>query len=143
MNLVYTHFKISWMYSQRADHINRYIMVDFFKSLIFYSIPYTAIHSALSQRRTFQLHYDNTEHKSTTLDVKCDNTLAATEVYRALTEKHAFYSCETVRGAVTAQFVRDLKVSFCYISLYVSYWLSKVRSCFNFKRSGTLHLYVL
>jgi E3 ubiquitin-protein ligase MYLIP len=74
------------------------------------SIPYTAIHSAVSQRRTFQLHYDDVNHQPVTLDVKCDSTLLATEVYRALTEKHAFYSCETVRGAVTAQFVRDLKV---------------------------------
>ena len=30
-------------------------------------------------------------------------------IYRALTEKHAFYSCETVRSAVTTQFIRDLK----------------------------------
>lgn len=28
---------------------------------------------------------------------------------RAVTEKHAFYSCETVRNAVTSQFIRDLK----------------------------------
>lgn len=29
--------------------------------------------------------------------------------FRAVTEKHAFYSCETVRNAVTSQFIRDLK----------------------------------
>lgn len=28
---------------------------------------------------------------------------------RAVTEKHAFYACETVRNAVTSQFIRDLK----------------------------------
>lgn len=82
------------------------------------SIPYTAIHSAVSQRRTFQLHYNSVDHTPATLEVKCDSTIGATEVYRALTEKHAFYSCETVRGAVTSQFVRDLKVriTYCYIS---------------------------
>ena len=29
--------------------------------------------------------------------------------FSAVTEKHAFYSCETVRNAVTSQFIRDLK----------------------------------
>lgn len=35
--------------------------------------------------------------------------MAANAIYRAVTEKHAFYSCETVRNAVTSQFIRDLK----------------------------------
>lgn len=73
------------------------------------SIPYTAIRSAASHRRIFQLQYDNTSNEETTLELKFESSLAATGVYRALTEKHAFYSCETVRGAVTAQFIRDLK----------------------------------
>jgi E3 ubiquitin-protein ligase MYLIP len=41
-----------------------------------------------------------------------DSSLAATGLYRCITEKHAFYSCETVRSAVTSQFIRDLKVRF-------------------------------
>uniref|UniRef100_A0A1B6C8A5 RING-type E3 ubiquitin transferase n=2 Tax=Clastoptera arizonana TaxID=38151 RepID=A0A1B6C8A5_9HEMI len=73
------------------------------------SIPYTAIRSAASHRRVFQLHYINIDNEESTLELKLENSLAATAVYRALTEKHAFYSCETVRGAVTAQFIRDLK----------------------------------
>lgn len=38
-----------------------------------------------------------------------ESSPAASGLYRAITEKHAFYSCETVRSAVTAQFIRDLK----------------------------------
>lgn len=33
----------------------------------------------------------------------------AAALYRAVTEKHAFYCCETVRSDVTKQFIRDLK----------------------------------
>lgn len=80
------------------------------KFVFCYSIPYTAIRSAASHRRVFQLCYTNTNHEDENLEIKFDSSLAATAVYRALTEKHAFYSCETVRGAVTSQFIRDLKV---------------------------------
>lgn len=34
----------------------------------------------------------------------------AISLYRAITEKHAFYSCETVGSDVTKQFIRDFKV---------------------------------
>lgn len=43
------------------------------------------------------------------MEVKLDSREAASGLYRAITEKHAFYSCETVRSAVTKQFIRDLK----------------------------------
>lgn len=46
---------------------------------------------------------------STNLIVKFSSHRIAGSIYRALTEKHAFYSCETVRTAVTTQFIRDLK----------------------------------
>lgn len=36
----------------------------------------------------------------------------AIALYRAITEKHAFYSCETVGSDVTKQFIRDFKVNF-------------------------------
>ncbi|XP_072014159.1 E3 ubiquitin-protein ligase MYLIP-like [Amphiura filiformis] len=41
---------------------------------------------------------------------------AAEGLYRAITEKHAFFNCETVNPPVRSQFVRDLKGSF--ISLF-------------------------
>lgn len=75
-----------------------------------YSIPYTAIQSATSQRRTFHLVYLSLDGEETSLDFKLDSSQSASGLYRAITEKHAFYSCETVRSAVTAQFIRDLKV---------------------------------
>ncbi|KAG8224621.1 hypothetical protein J437_LFUL005789 [Ladona fulva] len=43
------------------------------------------------------------------LCLKMESAQAANCLYRCTTEKHAFYSCETVRSAVTSQFVRDLK----------------------------------
>lgn len=41
---------------------------------------------------------------------------AAEGLYRAITEKHAFFNCETVNPPVRSQFVRDLKGSF--VSLF-------------------------
>lgn len=73
------------------------------------SIPYTAIERAASQRRSFHLTYLSLEGEETVLDVKLESSQVASGLYRAITEKHAFYSCETVRSAVTAQFIRDLK----------------------------------
>lgn len=73
------------------------------------SIPYTAVQSAASHRRMFHLLYLSLDSDETTLDVKLETSQAASGLYRAITEKHAFYSCETVRSAVTAQFIRDLK----------------------------------
>ncbi|XP_065167845.1 E3 ubiquitin-protein ligase MYLIP-like [Atheta coriaria] len=72
-------------------------------------IPFTAIQNAKAIKRNFKLTYvgqDNIEHS---LDMKFASIHCASSLYRAITEKHAFYSCETVRSAVTAQFVRDLK----------------------------------
>lgn len=50
------------------------------------------------------------EHSEKLIVLKLESSLGANTLYRALTEKHAFYSCETVRGAVTSQYIRDLKV---------------------------------
>lgn len=49
------------------------------------------------------------DNKESLLETKLDSNHIASSLYRAITEKHAFYSCETVRSAVTAQFIRDLK----------------------------------
>ncbi|KAJ8948127.1 hypothetical protein NQ318_008480 [Aromia moschata] len=72
-------------------------------------ISFTNIISASSHRRTFKLEYLSVDNKESVLEVKLDSSHVASSLYRALTEKHAFYSCETVRSAVTAQFIRDLK----------------------------------
>lgn len=59
----------------------------------------------------FHLVYLSLDGEETSLDFKLDSSQSASGLYRAITEKHAFYSCETVRSAVTAQFIRDLKVN--------------------------------
>ncbi|KAJ8978703.1 hypothetical protein NQ317_015951 [Molorchus minor] len=72
-------------------------------------ISFTNIISASSHRRIFKLEYLSIDNKESLLEAKLDSNHVASSLYRALTEKHAFYSCETVRSAVTAQFIRDLK----------------------------------
>ena len=74
-----------------------------------YSIPFTAVESAKSIRRLFHLTYLDDNQTSKNLVIKFSSHRIAGSLYRALTEKHAFYSCETVRTAVTTQFIRDLK----------------------------------
>ncbi|KAF4524225.1 hypothetical protein B566_EDAN006473 [Ephemera danica] len=74
------------------------------------SIPYTAIQRASSQRRTLHLvHLEGAGASEAQLELKLDSSHSAASLYRCITEKHAFYSCETVRSAVTSQFIRDLK----------------------------------
>ncbi|XP_063226702.1 E3 ubiquitin-protein ligase MYLIP isoform X2 [Bacillus rossius redtenbacheri] len=73
------------------------------------SIAYTAIQSAASCRRMFHLVYLESDGEERVFSLKLDTCQAASGLYRAITEKHAFYSCETVRSAVTTQFIRDLK----------------------------------
>ncbi|XP_017770570.1 PREDICTED: E3 ubiquitin-protein ligase MYLIP [Nicrophorus vespilloides] len=72
-------------------------------------IPFTAIQSASSHKRMFRLEYTGQEGEVTILETKFDTNHVASSLYRSITEKHAFYSCETVRSAVTDQFIRDLK----------------------------------
>ncbi|KAI8433060.1 hypothetical protein MSG28_013918 [Choristoneura fumiferana] len=74
------------------------------------SIMYTAIHRAQPLRRNFQLTYVTGEGHEATLHVKMATSGQAGAVYRAVTERHAFYCCETVRSDVTEQFIRDLKL---------------------------------
>jgi len=63
-------------------------------------------------RRSLHLiHLEGAGASVARLELKLDSSQAATGLYRCITEKHAFYSCETVRSAVTSQFIRDLKVT--------------------------------
>lgn len=63
-------------------------------------------------RRIFQLSYVTDKGNEATFQVKMATSGQAAAIYRAVTEKHAFYCCETVRSDVTEQFIRDLKVIF-------------------------------
>lgn len=74
------------------------------------NIPFSAIKQANSKKQTFSLVYLNEEHETETLEVKFPpKQRNAASLYRAITEKHAFYSCETVRTIVQTQYTRDFK----------------------------------
>ncbi|XP_050069297.1 E3 ubiquitin-protein ligase MYLIP [Anopheles maculipalpis] len=74
-----------------------------------YSVPFTAVKAAKSIKRSFRLTYMNENHEETHVELKLPYHRTAASLYRAITEKHVFYSCETVRPIVTTQFIRDLK----------------------------------
>lgn len=73
-------------------------------------IPFSAVESAKSLRRCFHLCYLDEDFAVSNLVVKFASHRIAGTLYRSLTEKHAFYSCETVHKNVETQFIRDLKV---------------------------------
>lgn len=77
--------------------------------LIFCSIPFSSIEAATNTTARFQLKYVNDTGQRDSVAVKLDSHQTSVSLYRSITEKHAFYSCETVGSAVTSQFVRDLK----------------------------------
>ncbi|KAK9873863.1 hypothetical protein WA026_002220 [Henosepilachna vigintioctopunctata] len=72
-------------------------------------ITFSSVISACSHKRYFRVGYLQEDGRTTELEVKLDSNHLASGLYRALTEKHAFYSCETVTSAVMAQCIRDLK----------------------------------
>ncbi|XP_071038350.1 E3 ubiquitin-protein ligase MYLIP [Parasteatoda tepidariorum] len=74
-----------------------------------HNITYASIHLATHSGRCFFLTFLNHSGESQPLGFKLENCHSASALYRAVTEKHAFYSCETVRNAVTSQYIRDLK----------------------------------
>lgn len=73
-------------------------------------IPFSAASSATPLKNLFRLTYVTEDHSTEVLEIKMARSKTATSLYRAITEKHAFYSCETVCSDVTSQFIRDLKV---------------------------------
>lgn len=80
------------------------------KSFIFYfSIPFSAIAAAKSFRRTFKLEYVDDHNIRREVEIKLPKHAVAAGLYRSITERHAFYVCDKVRGVVTNQFTRDLK----------------------------------
>ncbi|XP_037048417.1 E3 ubiquitin-protein ligase MYLIP [Bradysia coprophila] len=72
-------------------------------------IPFSAASSATPMKNLFRLTYLTEENSTEVLEIKMSRSKTATCLYRAITEKHAFYSCETVCSDVTTQFIRDLK----------------------------------
>ncbi|KAJ6645279.1 E3 ubiquitin-protein ligase MYLIP, partial [Pseudolycoriella hygida] len=72
-------------------------------------IPFSAASSATPMKNVFRLTYVTEDNSTEVLEIKMPRSKTATCLYRAITEKHAFYSCETVCSDVTTQFIRDLK----------------------------------
>ncbi|XP_013100579.2 E3 ubiquitin-protein ligase MYLIP [Stomoxys calcitrans] len=95
--------------SQRCDiavgaHGIRVSTVDSDKN-----IPFSAIAAAKSFKRTFKLEYVDDNNDRREIDIKLPKHCIAEGLYRSITERHAFYVCDKVRGVVTNQFTRDLK----------------------------------
>ncbi|XP_037947980.1 E3 ubiquitin-protein ligase MYLIP-A [Teleopsis dalmanni] len=74
-----------------------------------YNIPFSAIAAAKSFRRVFKLEYVDDHNMRRELEIKLPKHAIAAGLYRSITERHAFYVCDKVRGVVTNQFTRDLK----------------------------------
>lgn len=68
-------------------------------------IPFSAASSATPIKNLFRLTYLTDDHSTEVLEIKMPRSKTATCLYRAITEKHAFYSCETVCTDVTNQFI--------------------------------------
>uniref|UniRef100_A0A1B0GMP8 RING-type domain-containing protein n=1 Tax=Phlebotomus papatasi TaxID=29031 RepID=A0A1B0GMP8_PHLPP len=76
-------------------------------------IPYSAVESVKSKGRSFRLRYLSHDHTSTELDLKMPCHRTAHGLYRAITEKHAFYSCET--GTIVSMFNEDTELGKRYV----------------------------
>ncbi|XP_061429478.1 E3 ubiquitin-protein ligase MYLIP isoform X1 [Lethenteron reissneri] len=72
-------------------------------------IPFPTIHAATqsNKRVVFSVLGDGAEPEETRFRLVSSH--AANGLYRAVTEAHAFYRCDTVNDAVTAQYSRDFK----------------------------------
>lgn len=73
-------------------------------------IPFSAAASATPCKRNFKLVYLSEANENEEIELKLARQSMAIALYRSITEKHAFYSCETVGSDVTKQFIRDFKV---------------------------------
>lgn len=101
-----------------------------------FSIPFSAVESAKSLRRCFHLCFLDGDFAVSSLVVKFTSHRIAGTLYRSLTEKHAFYSCETVHKNVETQFIRDLKVM---SHVHIVFREVKVLFCFS-RTTGHNHI---
>lgn len=91
-------------------------------------IPFSAASSATPLKNLFRLTYLTEDNSTEVLEIKMPRSKTATCLYRAITEKHAFYSCETVCSDVTTQFIRDLKVTSSVVNFCAN---SKTKNFYN------------
>lgn len=76
-----------------------------------FRIPYNAASSATPNKRIFKLVFLTDAGEQDEIEIKLVRPRIAIALYRSITEKHAFYSCETVGTDVTKQFIRDFRVN--------------------------------
>ncbi|XP_043921138.1 E3 ubiquitin-protein ligase MYLIP [Protopterus annectens] len=72
-------------------------------------IPYSVVQIATQTGKNMYLTVTKESGNSVVLLFKLVSVRAANGLYRAVTETHAFYRCDTVTNAVMMQYSRDLK----------------------------------
>lgn len=93
--------------STGSDETISVLFVFFFN----FRIPYNAASSATPNKRIFRLVFLTDAGEQDEIEIKLVRPRIAIALYRSITEKHAFYSCETVGTDVTKQFIRDFRVN--------------------------------
>lgn len=109
------------MSASRTPFLIRIFFFCLFSPTIFLDanrVPFSAASSATPFKRNFKLVYLSENNEQEEIELKLARPRIAISLYRAITEKHAFYSCETVGSDVTKQFIRDFKVCKLCIHYY-------------------------
>ncbi|KAM9824503.1 LOW QUALITY PROTEIN: E3 ubiquitin-protein ligase MYLIP-A [Neosynchiropus ocellatus] len=92
-----------------SAHVTRRSRLNLFFHLYLCSISYPVIHIATQSGKSVYLTVTKETNDSLVLLFKLISTRAASGLYRAITETHAFYRCDTVTDAVMMQYSRDFK----------------------------------
>ncbi|XP_042187959.1 E3 ubiquitin-protein ligase MYLIP [Callorhinchus milii] len=98
-------------------------------------ISYPIIQMATQSGKNVYLTITKESSGSVTLMLKLISTRAASALYRAITETHAFYRCDTVTDAVLMQYSRDFKGHLASLFLNENISLGK-KYVFDIKRTS-------
>ncbi|XP_032637095.1 E3 ubiquitin-protein ligase MYLIP isoform X2 [Chelonoidis abingdonii] len=98
-------------------------------------ISYPVVQMATQSGKNVYLTVTNESGNSVVLLFKMISTRAASGLYRAITETHAFYRCDTVTNAVMMQYSRDLKGHLASLFLNENINLGK-KYVFDIKRTS-------
>uniref|UniRef100_A0A674HXK0 RING-type E3 ubiquitin transferase n=2 Tax=Terrapene triunguis TaxID=2587831 RepID=A0A674HXK0_9SAUR len=98
-------------------------------------IAYPVVQMATQSGKNVYLTVTNESGNSVVLLFKMISTRAASGLYRAITETHAFYRCDTVTSAVMMQYSRDLKGHLASLFLNENINLGK-KYVFDIKRTS-------
>ncbi|XP_041041092.1 E3 ubiquitin-protein ligase MYLIP-A isoform X1 [Carcharodon carcharias] len=98
-------------------------------------ISYPIIQMATQSAKNVYLTITKESGSSIVLMLKLISTRAASALYRAITETHAFYRCDTVTNAVMMQYSRDFKGHLASLFLNENINLGK-KYVFDIKRTS-------